>query len=134
MGERVNIKYSVDIDDLGNEVCRLMCDAYENLNATSEAGTVPADNVLSLQTIKEIDKVRQELADIDIRLMDAVNIINGYISYKSQMINQQGVAAQVDDHDRENGAEPPDYDTMTESLVGLQERIKQFKNENEAAD
>jgi hypothetical protein len=134
MGERVNIQYSVDIEDLGDEVCRLMCDAYENLNAVEEGRRAPTNNVLSLQTIKEIDGVRQKLADIDIRLGDAVNIINGYISYKSQMINQQEIAAQVDDHDRENGAEPPDYNTMTESLTSLQERIKQFKNEDEAVN
>ena len=32
MGERVNIQYSVDIDDLGEEVRRLMYNAYKNLN------------------------------------------------------------------------------------------------------
>ena len=134
MSERVNIQYSVDVEDLGDEVCRLICGAFENLNSVNQGVAAPGDNVLSLRTIQQIDEIRQQLGEIDIRLGDAVNIINGYISYKSQMINQQGIVAQVDDHDRENGAEPPDYNTMTESLTNLQERIKQFKNEDEAVN
>ena len=134
MGERVNIQYSVDIGDLGEEVCRLICGAFENLNTVNTAIDPPVDNVLSLQTIQQIDEVRQQLGEIDNRLSDVVNIVNGYISYKSQVIGQQEIATQVDNHDRENGADPSDYGSMTESLTSLQERIRQFKNENETAN
>ena len=134
MGERVNIQYSVDIDDLGGEVCRLMHEAFENLNAVNDGvpELVPRE-VMSLQTIKEIDEIRHVLRAVDERLNDAVNIINGYVSYKSEMISQEGIAAQVE-HTRahENGANLPDYDSMTETLTSLQERIGQFKSEDEA--
>ena len=72
MGERVNIQYSVDIDNLGDEVCRLMCDAYENLNAANEAVITPTNDVLSLKTIQQIDEIRQQLGEIDTRLGDVV--------------------------------------------------------------
>ena len=140
MSERVNIQYSVDIEDLGDEVCRLICDAYENLNRAAGHADPPKDNILSLQTIQQVDQVRQQLAEIDNRLSDVVNIVNGYISYKSQVINQQEVGAEVDNQRRENGAQSPDYGSMTESLANLpdvsnlQELLKQFKTENEAAD
>jgi len=134
MGERVNIQYSVDIEDLGEEVCRLICDAFEKLNSVNDGVVAPENNVLSLRTIQQIDEVRQQLGEIDNRLSDVVNIVNGYISYKSQMIGQQEIATQVDNHDRENGVDPSDYGPMTESLTNLQERIKQFKNENETVN
>jgi len=134
MGERVNIQYSVDIDDLGEEVCRLICGAFENLDNINERASTPTNNVMSLQTIKEIDTIRQNLAEVDNRLSDVVNIVNGYISYKSQAIGQQEITSQVDNYDRENGAGAADYESMTESLTNLQERITQFKNENEAAN
>jgi len=134
MGERVNIQYSVDIEDLGEEVCRLICGAFENLNTVSAAITPPEDNVLSLQTIQQLDEIRQQLGEIDNKLSDVVNIVNGYVSYKSQAISQQEIASEVDNYDRENGADPPDYESMTESLTNLQGRIKQFKNENETVN
>jgi hypothetical protein len=140
MSERVNIQYSVDIEDLGDEVCRLICDAYENLNAINDSAEAPANNVLSLQAIQKIDEIRQRLGDLDSRLSDVVNIINGYISYKSQVINQQEIGAEVDNQRHENGEPTPDYDSVTESLANLpdlsnlQELLKQFKDENETAD
>ena len=134
MSERVNIQYSVDIEDLGDEVCRLICDAYENLNRAAGHADPPKDNILSLQTIQQVDQVRQQLAEVDNRLSDVVNIVNGYISYKSQAIGQQEIASQVDNYDRENGAGAADYESMTEKLMSLQERIRQFKNDDEAAN
>ena len=131
MGERVNIQYSVDIDNLGDEVCRLICDAYENLNRAAGRVAPPEDNVLSLQTIKEIDEVRQGLRDVGDRLGDAVNIINGYVLYKSQMIDQREAKTHVDDERHESEAGAPVYEEAVESLVNLQEQIKQFKNDNE---
>jgi len=134
MGERVNIQYSVDIEDLGEEVCRLICDAFEKLNSVNDGVVAPENNVLSLRTIQQIDEVRQQLGEIDNRLSDVVNIVNGYISYKSQAIGQQEIASQVDNYDRENGAGAADYESMTEKLMSLQERIRQFKNDDEAAN
>ena len=131
MGERVNIQYSIDIDDLGDEVARLIRDAFENLNTVNESATAPTNNVMSLQAIKKIDEVRQGLRDVSDRLGDAVNIINGYVLYKGQMIDQREVKAHVDDerHESETGA--PVYEEAVDSLVNLQEQIKQFKNDNE---
>ena len=129
MGERVNIQYSVDIEDLGGEVCRLICGAFENLNTVNTAIDPPVDNVLSLQTIQQIDEVRQQLADIDIRLGDAVGLINGYVSYKSQLIAGDEVSAQVD-RDRA----PPNSQNSTSSggssaLAAFQEQIKDLQAE-----
>jgi hypothetical protein len=131
MGERVNIQYSVDIDDLGEEVCRLICDAFENLNRAAGRSAPPEDNVLSLQTIQQIDEIRQQLGEIDTRLGDAVNIINGYVLYQSDLINQQQVGAQADEQIREHDAQSVDPSSATDSLLNLQQQLAQFQNEDE---
>jgi len=129
MGERVNIQYSVDIDDLGEEVCRLICGAFENLNAVNQSVVAPEDNVLSLQTIQQIDEIRQQLGEVDIRLGDAVNLINGYVSYKSQLIAHDEVSAQVD-RDRETAdSQNGMSQDATTALSVLQEQIKDFQAE-----
>jgi len=129
MGERVNIQYSVDIDDLGEEVCRLICDAFEKLNSVNDGVVAPENNVLSLRTIQQIDEVRQQLGEIDIRLGDAVNLINGYVSYKSQLIAHDEVSEQVDREREANNVEEPQYKDALATLSTLQDRIKDFQAE-----
>jgi hypothetical protein len=131
MGERVNIQYSVDINDLGEEVCRLMCGAFENLNAVNQSvvALTPEDNVLSLRTIQQIDEIREQLGEIDVRLADTVGLINGYVSYKSQLIAHDEVSAQVD-RDRESASSQnaTGGDTVA-ALSALHEQIKDFQAE-----
>ena len=137
MGERVNIQYSVDIEELDGEVARLLCEAYDKINKVSTGLIHPASGTLNLYTISKIDGMRQELMDIDVRLGDAVNIINGFISYRSQVIGQQQIASEANGSIAPvapNGAPTTDYDSMTEKLMNLQERIQQFKNDDEAVN
>jgi len=129
MGERVNIQYSVDIEDLGDEVRRLICGAFENLNRAAGPLAPPEDNVLSLQTIQQIDEIRHQLGEIDIRLGDAVNLINGYVSYKSQLIAHDEVSEQVDREREANNVEEPQYKDALATLSTLQDRIKDFQAE-----
>jgi len=133
MGERVNIQYSVDIDNLGDEVCRLICDAYENLNRVNDTAVVPASNVMSLQTIKKIDDMRHDLSKINDRLTDALNIINGYIGYQSDLITQQSLASHADQQMGQAEEEEAEEPSALEAVTNLQEQIKQFQNQNEIA-
>tara|TARA_R110000765_G_scaffold278158_1_gene375980 strand:- start:1143 stop:1535 length:393 start_codon:yes stop_codon:yes gene_type:complete len=129
MSERVNIQYSVDIEDLGEEVCRLICTAFENLNALTPAVATPGDNVLSLQTIQQIDEVRQQLGEIDIRLGDAISLINGYVSYKSQSIDHQQVSAQIDREREPNNTKESPHTGALSALSALQDQIEGFQAE-----
>jgi len=126
MGERVNIQYSV-------EVCRLICDAYENLNRVNDGAVVPASNVMSLQTIKKIDDMRHDLSKINDRLTDALNIINGYIGYQSDLITQQSLASHADQQMGQAEEEEAEEPSALEAVTNLQEQIKQFQNQNEIA-
>ncbi len=123
MGERVNIQYSVDMDDLGKEIARLIGEAYSSLHSVTPENVPDKDDVLSLRTIQVIDGIRQELASIDLRLGDAISLINGYISYKSQTIEQQQIGQSADQ------IEPPQSE-MGDNLADIRERLQELSNED----
>tara|TARA_Y100000034_G_scaffold34563_1_gene42400 strand:- start:920 stop:1297 length:378 start_codon:yes stop_codon:yes gene_type:complete len=80
MGQRINIQYSVDIDELATEVGRLI----ESAHLLHTGVWTPDDRLggLTNETLERIDEIRLELADIDHRLNDVANIISGYLYYK----------------------------------------------------
>jgi hypothetical protein len=90
MGQRINIQYSVDIDDLHEEVERMLLGAWKTLDSIAD---IPSDTwpsgVLSLEAIENIDTLRQELARIDFTLRDASTIIGAYVAYKANMATQE---------------------------------------------
>ena len=79
MGQRVNIQYSVELEDLEEEVNRLYSNALTHLvslpNASINLGT---------EGLEKVDSFRQKLAKVDIMLGDVQNIIEGYIKFKTQ--------------------------------------------------
>jgi hypothetical protein len=83
VGQRINIQYSIDMDDLDTEVQRLLDVAYANLENITPT-TVKHPDPLSLSAMEEIDALRQKLAAADYTLQDATNIISGYLSFKAQ--------------------------------------------------
>ena len=123
MGERVNIQYSVDIDDLGKEIARLVDEAYSGLHTVALEKIPDKDNILSLRSIQMIDEVRQQLANIDLRMGDAVSLINGYVSYKSQVIEQQQIGHSADQ------IEPPQNE-ISDNLSDIRERLPGLANED----
>ena len=110
MGQRINIQYSVDIDDLDIEVRRLMADAHKRYSSLEDIYDNGRDTVLSNEALERVDRIRLELAAMDHRLNDVVNIIAGYLHYKAQA-NQPPPAAQ-----------PP------ESTDALETRLNEFKS------
>ena len=79
---KVNIQYSVDLEDIPNKVRELlMTSAQKSLNI--EAGirytiSLMEDNMSIDEQLKRIDEVRREMADIDLTLMDCSEILHGY--------------------------------------------------------
>jgi hypothetical protein len=110
MRQRVNIQYSVELDDLQHEVNRLFCNAISELNKAS-----PTDDThivkLGTDGLEKIDSIRQHLAKIDIMLGDVQNILEGYVSFKTTPPPQQKEA-------------PP---TPPQEADLLQEQLDKFK-------
>ena len=82
MRQRVNIQYSVELDDLDEEVNRLFGKAIKELDLSAPVGGTPRIK-LGTDGLEQLDFLRRKLAKIDIMLGDVQNIIEGYVNYKS---------------------------------------------------
>lgn len=83
MGQRVNIQYSVELDELPNEVNRLFGDAIRQLDVLASVGGTPTLK-LGTDGLDKLDDLRRKLAKIDIMLGDIQNIVEGYVRFKTQ--------------------------------------------------
>ena len=118
MGQRINIQYSVDIDDLAEEVNRLMEEAHDRYSSLQSDFKANGDNtVLSYEMANKVDKIRVQLAATDHRLSDVINIISGYLHYKAQ---QNNMAAQDVNMPRDDDLESriEEFKGMTDTLDG----------------
>jgi len=112
MGQRVNIQYSVELDDLDEEVNRLFGKAIKELDLAAPVGGTPRIK-LGTDGLEQLDFLRRKLAKIDIMLGDVQNIIEGYVNYKSAPPQQ----------------EQPDSPSEAEQqeIQELEDRIAMFK-------
>ena len=87
MGKRVNIQYSVDLDDLEREVVRMIKETGNKLKGYGEdlghlVGLSSDEQSLTLKTLKELTEYRVRVAKVDYMLEDITSIISSYIHYK----------------------------------------------------
>ena len=108
MGQRVNIQYSVELEDLEEEVNRLYS------NAITQMASLPHASInLGTEGLEKVDSFRQKLAKVDIMLGDVQNIIQGYVRFKTQPPPER---------------EPPFQQTSDEMEVEqLEDQIAKFK-------
>ena len=79
MGQKVNIQYSVEFEDLQDEVNRLFSNAVMLLTSLPHASLN-----LGTEGLDKVDNFRHKLAKVDIMLGDIHNIIEGYVRFKVQ--------------------------------------------------
>jgi hypothetical protein len=113
MGERVNISYSVELDELDIEVQRLLKAALVEIQyVVGECNAVDQSSPLTVNNCEIIDKIRQKMAKADIILNDTTNIINGYLNYKS---SKQAPHTEIDD-----GVDDADFSDLKEKLQNFE--------------
>ena len=98
MGQRISIQYSIDIDDLPDEVDRLLQNATEELNKLSSS---TIREPISLNGLQDIDSLRRGLASVDAALQDLSVIVGGYLSFKASEVVSQPALPDVGDHQQE---------------------------------
>ena len=81
MSQRVNIQYSVEVDDLQETIDYLHNRVIKRIDRLNQSMS-GSSSFIDLGYIEEIDKVRLKLAQIDIELSDLDRIIKGYMSFK----------------------------------------------------
>ena len=78
---RVNISFSVDLEEVPKRVLRLLGEASDELEDTQEFFENTTTHIGSenyITSIEEITKVRDILASVDARLDDCMQILSGY--------------------------------------------------------
>ena len=129
MNRRVNIQYSVKIDDLSSEVNRLLDDAHLRLNKLCENKSLIEDkNILSLEAHELIDNLRLGLSDIDASLSEINSIITSYLDYKTRELMQTPLSPEAPPPGAFNQAD------LMNSMPDLQEKIAKFKNSLDIAE
>jgi len=91
MTQRVNLQFSVNIDELPAEIQRIVDKAANQLNQSYELCDEIRDSeeLFSLSTIQKIDLVRQQLASTDQTLLDTHNLINGFLNFLTNVTDRQ---------------------------------------------
>jgi hypothetical protein len=88
MEQRVNIQYSIDMEELPEEVDRLLQKANSALKNVcvadlKELSSIDEKSLLSIRSLEIIEQTRKKLAAIDHVLSDVTNIVDGFIKYKT---------------------------------------------------
>mgnify|MGYP003134277939 CR=1 FL=1 len=106
MLKRVNIQYSIDFEELPNEVDRIYSTAknlFNELSIPDKSGK----GLLTSEVLKEIDTVRRSLANLDHVLNDVSGIIGSYVNYELSLLNQQNIAPDGTEANVEKSPEVP---------------------------
>ena len=120
--QRVNIQYSVKIDELEQEIQRLSAKALSNFNKTVKDASFLGKLNLSIESHEQIDELRHALTDIDATLSDVNAIIGAFLSYKSQEMLQQ-----VPRPPQPAEQQAPDPVAALAEVSELQQKIAGFK-------
>lgn len=109
MSDRVKITYSIEMDELEEETLRLWNKGVAQLEALLQdiQNRNLSANILSINALNDVQRVRQTLSTADIALDDLSSIIHGYIQYQA-------------------GTSPP---AETPSMDELEKKIEEFKEQ-----
>ena len=126
MGKRVNIQYSINLDDLPKKILEMVAETYirleESVKTLEKVSTKNEESILTLKVIDNISNCRDKLIDVDVALGDISNLISSYVNFKSQ----------------ENDPQPePSQNLIAPDAQRLQDLITNFKdsmNSDEVTD
>ena len=127
--ERVNIQYSIDIEELPQEVARLLEKANSTLrdiyDTDMQFSATHSSETLSLSTLLSIDQIRKKLASVDYILNDASQIVNGFISFKVQENAESQNEGRTTPQDENSEHMPPTSDMSANmpDMEAIQEQM-----------
>tara|TARA_R110000824_G_scaffold68140_1_gene176413 strand:+ start:5518 stop:5814 length:297 start_codon:yes stop_codon:yes gene_type:complete len=90
---RVNVSYSINLEDVPKEVCKILDDTLLELQSALEtcqaARSSLNNNGKALLSINNLEEVRLRLATADQRLSESTNILIGYQNVLSERENEE---------------------------------------------
>ena len=81
MSKRVNIQYTIDLEQLPNEIDRIYAgarDIFTSLSLPKETGK----EILTADVLNKLDETRRELTNLDHILNDVTGIVSSYVQYE----------------------------------------------------
>jgi hypothetical protein len=117
MSQRVNIQYSIDLDELPDEVDRLVDKFGDEIVTTSEIFSEMSPEAISISGLQSINDLRMSLARADHILDDVSKIISGYIRMNTSTQPEQ----------EEQQVQNP-FAPNAETLDGLEKKLKSFSD------
>ena len=107
MIRRVNIQYSIDLEQLPSEVDRIYNSAHDIFSEISLPNEQGKD-ILTADVLKQLDETRKKLTYLDHILSDVSGIVGSYVEYElSQRQNNQQL--------------PPEYSQGAEHAAEMSE-------------
>ena len=108
MNQRVNIQYSIDVDDLDFELERLLARTKDCLNQTNSelqkmVNQTKGSQILRSDTVERISEIRENLARVDFTLSDVSRLVGAYVSYQLEQEQPEAPQEEVED----SMAQPP---------------------------
>ena len=91
--KRVNIQFSIELDELPSEISRLIQKSQSHLNEGTKVYNSLGNttNVLTTETWEDIENIRISLSKADQVLDDLQNIIGGYLKMKTDAVQPKTV-------------------------------------------
>ena len=128
MNQRVNIAYSIELDNIPKEVSLLIERVAVRLmklpdEVQASYRSLNAGHTNIQEELERIDGVRQELAKIDISLMDCAEILHGYQKALVQLREPQQPAP---------SSENPEE--LQELMEEAQDHLREIKKEKRPYD
>ena len=81
---RINIQYSITVEELPAEVGRLFNELGDHISSMSD-GCEPPDDILSIATIEKVHLLRECLYKIQYKLNDVESIVTSYLQYATKV-------------------------------------------------
>ena len=110
MSERISITYTIELEELNQEIQRLYQGMTIAMEELSDSCYLP-DNLLSEPTIRELSRIAESLKKLNHKVFDIQNIIKSYLNYVTRPANMQ-------DHEQ------------LENLQNLANKLNDLNNEN----
>ena len=132
MKERVNIQYSIDIDELPRETGRLLSQSTDYLaNIANEVSewNVDDNKIMSLDTMSKIDTLRQNIARLDYMLNDVHSLVASFINYKTKPPEADATASP-----EQQGTQASQFTQPPPDMADLQRKIEIFRNSLEGSE
>jgi len=113
---RVKIQYSVDLEDVPDQVERLLPSSWEIEEIKGLIEDIEPE-ASPTAAMKSIDYIRKQLFSLDTRLDDCYSILQGYV----------GVLSRGEEQPPEQPPEQPSLEDQLKALEGLKE-LAAFEN------